>query len=109
MSDYTFERESRTSHSEAYVVEESGEPVARVDLHFTPGGIVHGTLCVPQDFEDDDIEDLVGEIDERLVLPAYPFRDDLSLTVWRGVHVGVYSEEDDEDEADGDEVSTNGA
>lgn len=105
MSDYTFERESRTPYSEAYAIEESGDAIGRVDIHFTPSGVVHATLCVPQDFDENDIEDLVGEVDERLVLSAFPFRDDLTVTVWRGAHAGVYSEEDDDTEED---VSPNG-
>ncbi len=107
MSDYTFERESRTPYSEAYVIEEAGDAVGRVDLHFTPAGLIHATLCVPQDFDDNDIEDLVGEVDERLVLSAFPFRDDLAVTVWRGAHAGVYSEDGDEDDAD-EEIPANG-
>src|SRR4029078_3456848 len=93
MSDYTFERESRTPYSESYSIEESGEPVGRVDLHFTPSSMVHATLCVPEDFDDDDIQDLIGEIDERLVLSTDVYRDDFVVTVWRGAAAGVYSEE----------------
>jgi hypothetical protein len=107
MSDYSFERESRTPFSEAYIVEESGDAVGRVDIHFAASGIVHATLCVPQDFDDDDIEDLIGEIDERLVLTTDAYRDDFVVTVWRGVRAGVYSE--DELEEEDDEKSGNGA
>ena len=109
MSDYTFERESRTPYSESYSVEESGEPVARVDLHFTPSSMVHATLCVPEDFDDDDIQDLIGDIDERLVLSTDPYRDDFVVTVWRGVAAGVYSEETDDDEEEEDAANGNGA
>jgi hypothetical protein len=101
MSDYQFERDSRTPFSESYVVEESGDAVGRVDIHYTASGIVHATLCVPQDFDDDDIESLIGEIDERLVLSADAYRDDFIVTVWRGVSAGVYSEEDDDEEDNG--------
>jgi hypothetical protein len=107
MSDYTFERESRTPYSESYSIEESGEPVGRVDLHFTPSSMVHATLCVPEDFDDDDIQDLIGEIDERLVLSTDVYRDDFVVTVWRGAAAGVYSEETDVEEDD-DEESANG-
>lgn len=105
MPTYTFDRESRTPYSECYVIEEEGDAVGRVDIHFTPSGVVHATLCVPQDFDENDIEELVAEVDERLVLSALPFRDDLAVTVWRGTHAGVYSEEDDVID---DEVVTNG-
>ncbi len=107
MADYIFERESRTPYSESYSIEESGEPVARVDLHFTPSSIVYATLCVPEDLDDDDIQDLIGEIDERLVLSTDAYRDDFVVTVWRGTQAGVYSEEDDEADED-DEVDEEG-
>jgi len=110
VAEYQFERESRTPFSESYVVEQDGDAVARVDLHFTASGIVHATLCVPQDFDDDDIESLIGDVDERLVLSADIYRDDFVVTVWRGEIVGVYSEDDDdEDEEEDDETNGNGA
>lgn len=106
MSDYQFERESRTPFSEAYSVTESGDPIGRADLHFAPSGMVYATLCVPQDYDEADIQDLIGEIDERLVLSTDAYRDDFIVTVWRGVQAGVYSEEeDDEDEEDGERTS----
>lgn len=111
MSDYQFERESRTPFSEAYTVEADGDVIARADIHFTPSGIVYATLCVPQDFDEEDVQNLIGEIDERLVLSTDAFRDDFVVTVWRGVLAGVYSEEDDEDEDEGesdDEDDTGG-
>jgi hypothetical protein len=109
MSDYTFEREARTPYSESYSVEENGEPVARVDLHFTPSSMVHATLCVPEDFDDDDIQDLIGDIDERLVLSTDAYRDDFVVTVWRGAPAGVYSEETEDDDDDEDAANGNGA
>jgi hypothetical protein len=106
VSDYQFERESRTPFSEAYTVEAAGDVIGRADIHFTPSGVVYATLCVPQDFDEEDIQDLIGEIDERLVLSTDAYRDDFVVTVWRGTQAGVYSEEDDdedEDEDDGEE------
>jgi hypothetical protein len=109
VSAYQFERESRTPFSESYSVAESGDVIGRVDIHFAPSGIVYATLCVPQDFDEADVQDLIGEIDERLVLSTDAYRDDFVVTVWRGVQAGVYSEEeDDEDEDDGDEESAPG-
>ena len=103
MSDYTFERESRTPFSEAYTVEEGGDVVGRADIHFTPSGVVYATLCVPQDFDEEEIQDLIGEIDERLVLSTDAYRDDFVVTVWRGVQAGVYSEEEEDEDEDGDD------
>jgi hypothetical protein len=98
---YQFEREARTPYSESYVIEDDGEAVGRVDIHFTSSGAVHATLCVPVEFDDDDLQDLIGEIDERLVLTTDVYRDDFIVTVWAGRHAGVYSEEMDEDEDEG--------
>ena len=103
MTEYQFERESRTPYSESYTIEASGDVVGRVDIHFTQSSVVHATLCVPTDFDDDDIQDLIGEIDERLVLTTDEYRDDFVVTVWRGVQAGVYSEEEEEDEEEEEE------
>lgn len=102
MSRYTFERDSRTPFSEAYTVSDAGVEMGRVDIHFAQSGMVHATLCVPAAFTEDEVEDLIAEIDERLVLAADAYRDDFIVTVWRGERMGVYSEEsDDENESNG--------
>jgi hypothetical protein len=98
MSDYTFEREARTASSEAYSIEVEGEPMGRVDLHFMTSTAVHATLCVPQEFDEHDIEDLIAEIDERLVLSHDIDRADFVVTVWRGTTAGTYSEDTDDEE-----------
>jgi hypothetical protein len=109
MAEYQFERESRTPFSESYSIEESGDAVGRVDIHFTASSIVYATLCVPADFDEDDVEDLIGEVDERLVLTTDPYRDDFIVTVWRGAPAGVYSEEEEEEEEEEDEEEGNGS
>jgi hypothetical protein len=98
MADYQFEREARTPYSEAYVVERDGDALGRVDLHFTAAGTVYATLCVPAGMEDDDVEDLIADVDERLVLTTDPWRDDFVVTVWRGEFAGEFSEDEDDDE-----------
>jgi hypothetical protein len=104
MPSYRFERETRTPQSEAFVIEADGDEIGRVDLHYA-GSTAYATLCVPQDFDDDAIEELIGEIDERLVMSWEPLRDDFIVTVWAGREVGVFSETgDDEDEEDDDEL-----
>jgi hypothetical protein len=109
---YNFERETRTPQSEAFVIESGGEEVGRVDLHYS-GSTAYATLCVTADFDDQGIEDLIGEIDERLVMSWEPLRDDFIVTVWSGREVGVFSETgedgDDDDEDDEDDFeATNG-
>jgi len=104
MADYTFERETRTPFSEAFVVKDGGRDAGRLDLHFAGSGIVYATLCVPLGVDEDAVHELIAEIDERLVLTTDPYRDDFVVTVWRGAKAGVYSEELDEEDDD-----TNGA
>lgn len=103
MPGYYFERETRTPHSESYVIEdEAGTPLGRVDLHYASNGIAQATLCVAQDITEDELQALIGEVDDRLVLTADPFREDLVVTVWRGQSGGVYSEEEIEEDEDED-------
>jgi hypothetical protein len=98
MAEYTFERECRTPYSESYAIEsESGDDVGRVDLHFAPNG-AYATLCVSEGLTEDDVQELIGQIDERLVMTTDPYREDFIVTVWTGRESGVYSDEDDEDE-----------
>ena len=95
MSDYHFERETRTPYSESYSIEDDeGNPVGRLDLHYPSTGVAHATLCVPDELSEDDLQDLIGEVDDRLVMSADPFREDFVVTVWRGQSGGIYSEED---------------
>ena len=90
---FQYERESRTPQSECFVIENEAGSVARIDLHFTPA-IVYGTLCVPTDWSDVDIQDVIADIDDKIVRTAEPFRDDLVVTVWSGSELGVYSDEE---------------
>jgi hypothetical protein len=96
MPRFQFERETRTPDSECYVIVENGTEYGRVDVHYT-GDMVNATVCLPEDVSEDDIQEVIGEIDERIVMSAEPFRDDLVVTVWLGRLGGVYSEEFDEE------------
>jgi hypothetical protein len=102
MPGFSFEREVRTPQSEAFVIESEGDEIGRVDLHYS-GATCYATLLVPANFDDDSIESLIGEIDERLVMSWEPLRDDFIVTVWAGREVGVFSETGDEDDEDEDE------
>lgn len=110
MPEYVFDRESRTPSSEVYAIVVAGAEIGRVDLHWTAGRC-DATLCVPEHYADEQIEELIGEIDERLVLSADPYREDFIVTVWAGRHAGTYSEEALEAEEaldEGEEVEGNG-
>jgi hypothetical protein len=105
MATYSFERQMRTAESETFTINTDGSEIGRVDLHYALD-VVHATLCIPDDYSEDDVQDLIGEIDERLVMTAHPYREDFIVTVWIGRQAGVYSE-DLEDEFDED-VEGNG-
>jgi hypothetical protein len=89
----TFEREYRTPHSEAYTIFEGVGIVGRIDLHFT-GTDVLGTLCTTADADEARIKLLLEAIDERLVMTADKYRDDLIISVWRGSPAGTFSDAD---------------
>jgi hypothetical protein len=105
MATFSFEREMRTAESETFAISAEGAEIGRVDIHFGLD-IVHATLCVPDVYTEDDIQDLIGDIDERLVMTAHPYREDFIVTVWMGRQAGVYSEDTDEDFED--DVEGNG-
>jgi hypothetical protein len=100
MAAYQFERESRTSESEAYAIYSEGSMIGRVDVHYG-AELVNATLCVPDSFSEDNIHELISEVDERIVMTADPFREDLIATVWLGRLAGVYSEDIEEDLEEG--------
>ena len=103
MPRFLFERELRTPQSESFVISGDDNVIGRVDIHYG-ADVVGATLCVPEDFSEDDIQELIAEVDERLVMSAEPFREDFVVTIWLGRQGGVYSEEIDEEleeDADG--------
>jgi len=103
MAEYNFERESRTAYSESFVIEADGDDIGRVDLHYTPS-VTYGTLCILDSLTEDDIQEIISEIDERLVMSNDPYREDFVVTVWAGRQTGVYSEEElEEEEEEGEE------
>ena len=107
MPDYYFERECRTEHSESFLIEADGAEFGRVDLHYAPS-ITYATLCVPTGTSEDDVQELMSEIDERLVMSNDPYREDFVVTVWAGQETGVYSEEEFEEEEEDEEEEGNG-
>ncbi len=90
---FHYERESRTPSSEAYVIENEQGARARADVHYT-SSIVYATVCVPSDWSEDDIQDVISDLDDRVVRSADPFRADFVVTVWAGGEAGVYSDEE---------------
>jgi hypothetical protein len=105
MPEYSFERETRTSDSETFIISADASEIGRADIHYGLD-VVYATLCVPDSYSEDDIQDLIGELDERLVITAHPYREDFVVTVWLGRQAGVYSEDYDEEEEE--DVEGNG-
>ncbi len=91
MDDLHYDRLCRTSTSEAYLLSDGEEPVARVDLHFTTS-VVYGLLVLEREMKEEDLLDLIERIDEDLVWSADLPRDDFVVTVYQGKEVGVYSD-----------------
>jgi hypothetical protein len=54
--------------------------------------------------DDERMQALLAAIDEEIVSTADPYREDLVVTVWRGEEVGVFADDSDFDEEDGDEA-----
>ncbi len=98
-SRWRFERESRTPHSEQWAIETDDFAIGHVDLHFTSSR-TFGTIAVHSSVDEATIEELIAEVDERLVLTADPERDDFVVTVWRGESYGTFSEDPGEATAD---------
>jgi hypothetical protein len=103
MTDYNFEREARTPYSEVYTIDDGEHSLGRVDVHYTASA-TFATLAIHHSLGDDQIQELLASIDERIVSTADPYREDLIVTVWRGEEVGVFADDsdfdDDDDEAD---------
>jgi hypothetical protein len=103
MTDYNFEREARTPHSEVYTIDDGEHSLGRVDVHYTASA-TFATLAIHHSLGDDQIQELLATLDERIVSTADPYREDLIVTVWRGEEVGVFADDsdfdDDDDEAD---------
>ncbi len=99
MPDWRFQREARTPHSEQWAIETEQYSIGRVDLHFTSSR-TFGTIALHHSVAEDDIEELIAEVDERLVLTADPDREDFVVTVWRGESYGTFSEDPDVEDTD---------
>lgn len=107
MADYRFERECRTAYSEAYNILDGEETVGRIDLHFTAAA-VYGSLGITEAVPADDIQELIGSIDEDLVMSADPYRTNFVVHVFQGKDLGVFSDVDSDDEEEESEEEEQG-
>ena len=103
MADFRFEREARTPYSEQWTIESADASVGRLDVHFT-SSVAFATLAVHASIDDEAVQDLIAQIDDRIVMTADPYREDFVVTVWRGEQAGVFAEDgaDDDEDLDAD-------
>jgi hypothetical protein len=90
MAAFYFERECRTQNSECYTILEDGNPVGRLDLHYT-ATMVHATLVVNERLTQEAIQDLITIVDEDLVDAVGIERDEFVVHVHQGRDLGVWS------------------
>ena len=90
MSNFFFERECRTPHSECYTVLQDENPVGRVDIHFA-NPVVHSTLTVDESLTTEEIQDLIDTIDEELVDAMGITRQEMVVHVHQGRDLGVFT------------------
>jgi hypothetical protein len=56
--------------------------------------MVHATLCVPESFTAEDIQDLIETIDDELVDMVGVARNEFVVHVFQGREAGVFSDQD---------------
>lgn len=95
MADYRLERDCRTPYSESYIISREEEQTGRVDLHYA-SGLVYATLCVSESITMEQVQDLIEFIDEEIVMSAEMYRDDFIVTVYQGRELGVFSDEEED-------------
>ncbi|MCK9486323.1 MAG: hypothetical protein M0R73_06430 [Dehalococcoidia bacterium] len=89
MASFTFEQLFRTTQSEQWkVLDAAGATAGRVDVHFEPG-VARVSVVVQDDVNEDDLQDLLSTIDERLV--PQKARADVKITAWRGAALGTFA------------------
>jgi len=101
MPDFHFERECRTPYSECFSVFGEGQPLGRLDLHFTQSA-VHATLSVQENLTQENIQELVDMIEDELVDAIGICREEFLVHVYQGRDLGVFSTNEFTDESDDD-------
>lgn len=88
MDELRYDRLYRTASSEAYLLSDGEQPLARLELHFA-GTNVYGLLLFEQEPTEAEIAAVVAHVDEDLVWTASVPRDDFVVTVYTGRELGV--------------------
>ncbi|MBI5833582.1 MAG: hypothetical protein HZB16_14880 [Armatimonadetes bacterium] len=101
MPDFKLVRLVRTPSSEVYLIWDEQTRLGQVDLHYADG-LVHGTVILEKQVEREQIEALIGQLDEDIVssyLPDFE-REDFFVNVFTGEEILSYSDNDDDETED---------
>jgi hypothetical protein len=93
MAKYDFQRETRTPHSECYIVMQDDNVIGRLDLHFADP-VVHATLNVDEIVTSDGVQDIIDDIEAELLDAVGIRRQEIIIHVHQGRDLGVYSTSD---------------
>ena len=91
MADFTFEREVRTPHSEAYNIVEFDRTVGRVDIHYT-AEMVHVSLAVDESLTQQAIQEIMDAVDEDIADAGWHHTQQLRRPRFSGRETAVYSD-----------------
>lgn len=90
MDGLSYQRLSRTPHSEQYQLLRDGERLGHLDLHFGQSD-VFATLVLEQEVAEDDVTRLIEQIDENLVVSSEVANDDFYVRVFSGRELTEFS------------------
>jgi len=91
MDDLRYDRLYRTASSEAYLLSDGEQPVARLELHFTDSN-VYGLLLFEREPSEEEITAIIAQVDEDLVWTASVPREDFVVAVYTGRELGVFDD-----------------
>tara|TARA_B100001964_G_C13992423_1_gene491249 strand:+ start:346 stop:705 length:360 start_codon:yes stop_codon:yes gene_type:complete len=90
LNQFFLQRDIRTEVSESYSILSNGLQVGKLDIHFLPG-IITGTLVVFENVTEEMIQELTLMIDEDIVDCFGIDTGNISISIYQGRDMGVYS------------------
>lgn len=90
---FSFERTVRTQESEQWAIyppEGGSEPIGSFDMHILPGDVVHATLVLTKDMDEETRDQLVQHLDDDVVNMADLDKGNLFISVYEGREVGHF-------------------
>ncbi len=92
MPDLRYDRLYRTEASEAYLISQGEQTLARLELHLG-AHVVYGVLLFEEEPTDAELRALVTRIDEDLVWTAGVARDDFAVWAYVARELGMLDDE----------------